>query len=74
MQVGAAIPNLDDGNQYMNDLLVHDIIARPVLKKGPDGSVALPDLPGLGFELDVAAVTRAEQAYVQHFGGPAERA
>lgn len=67
MQVAAAIPNLDDGNQYMNDLLQYDIIAAPSLEKF-NGAVSLPSLPGLGFELDEAAVGMAEEAFKKAFG------
>jgi muconate cycloisomerase len=61
-QVGATLANLDDGNQYMNHLLVEDIVSRPnlALRKGE-----LPVLsgPGLGFELDWDAIGRAEESY-----------
>jgi muconate cycloisomerase len=61
-QVAATMTNLDDGNQYMNHFLIEDIIEKPdlTLQKG-----RLPVLagPGLGFELDWDAVSRAEEAY-----------
>ena len=61
-QVGATLSNLDDGNQYMNHFLSEDIVATPdlALRRGH-----LPVLsgPGLGFELDWDAVSRAEEAY-----------
>jgi len=60
--VGATVANLDDGNQYMNHLLIEDIVSTPnlTLERG-----ALPVLPGpgLGFELDWDAIGRAEEAY-----------
>lgn len=57
---GLAIANLDDGNQYMNDLLIEDVISAPALALR-DG--VLPSLqgPGLGFELDWDAVARARE-------------
>jgi L-alanine-DL-glutamate epimerase-like enolase superfamily enzyme len=61
-QVGATIRNLDDGNQYMNDLLVEDIIERPSLAIKQGRLPALPG-PGLGFELDWDAIGRAEEAF-----------
>jgi L-alanine-DL-glutamate epimerase-like enolase superfamily enzyme len=61
-QVGAVIPNLDDGNQYMNHLLVEDIILKPDLTLS-EGSLPLLGGPGLGFELDMDAVARAERAF-----------
>lgn len=61
-QAAATLPNLDDGNQYMNHFLKEDIIVRPdlALKEG-----ALPVLPGpgLGFELNWDAVARAAEAH-----------
>ena len=61
-QIGAAIANLDDGNQYMNHFLANDIIKEPdlTLRRG-----RLPVLqgPGLGFEMDWEAVGRAEDLF-----------
>lgn len=63
-QAAAGIPNLDDGNQYMNHFLEWDIIRQPdlTLQNG-----ALPVLagPGLGFELDENAVDQAKEAYLR---------
>ena len=56
-QVAATIPNLDDGNQYMNHLLAEDIIERPDLELNKGKLPVLPG-PGLGFELDWDAVGR----------------
>lgn len=61
-QVAATIPNLDDGNQYMNALLAEDIVAAPDLQLRK-GKLSLPALPGLGFELDMDAVQRAAERY-----------
>jgi L-alanine-DL-glutamate epimerase-like enolase superfamily enzyme len=61
-QVGATLTNLDDGNQYMNHLLIEDIVHSPdlSLKRGHLPVIAGP---GLGFELDWDAVSRAEERY-----------
>jgi muconate cycloisomerase len=61
-QAAAVIPNLDDGNQYMNHLLVEDIILKPDLALS-NGSLPVLAGPGLGFELDMDAVARAEAAF-----------
>ena len=61
-QVAAAIPNLDDGNQYMNSLLAEDIVASPDLQLH-NGTLAVPTGPGLGFELDTDAVENAAERY-----------
>ena len=67
-QAAAVTPNLDDGNQYMNDLLAWDIVSRPdlALRRG-----RLPVLggPGLGFELDPDAVGRAADAHRERSSG-----
>jgi len=63
-QAAAVLPNLDDGNQYMNHFLEWDIIDSPdlTLKSGK-----LPVLggPGLGFELNPDAVARARELHKQ---------
>ena len=66
-QVAAVTPNLDDANQYMNNLLAWDIVKSPDLT--PQGGV-LPvlDGPGLGFDLDRDAVARAAQAWRDRSG------
>ncbi len=61
-QVGATLVNLDDGNQYMNHLLIEDIVRHPKLTL-ERGTLPLPPGPGLGFELDWDAIARAERAY-----------
>ena len=63
-QVAAAIPNLDDGNQIMVQLLAEDIVAAPPLAT-MDGRLPVIDGPGLGFELDQDAVTRAAERWRQ---------
>ena len=57
----AITPNLDDGNQYMNDLLAWDIVRSPDLTL-QRGKLPVFGGPGLGFELDRDAVERAAQA------------
>lgn len=68
-QVAATIPNLDDGNQYMNHFLEWDIVESPTLalEKG-----RLPVLagPGLGFQLDWDAVDRAARLFDGHTPSP----
>ena len=67
-QVAATIPNLDDGNQIMVQLLAEDIVAAPSLATR-DGRLPVLEGPGLGFELDRDAVVRAAERYRQR-GGP----
>ena len=61
-QVAAVTPNLDDGNQYMIDLLAWDIVKSPDLTL-QRGALPVLDGPGLGFELDEDAVARAHEAF-----------
>jgi len=61
-QVAATIPNLDDGNQIMWQLLKEDIIESPSLKP-VKGALPISSKPGLGFELDRDAIGRAAEAY-----------
>lgn len=61
-QVGVTLPNLDDGNQYMNHFLTEDIIQRPNLTLQAGRLPVLPG-PGLGFELNWDAVERAHEAH-----------
>merc|ERR1711957_157703 len=62
IQAAAVIPNLDDGNQYMNHLIKSDII-----QGGPlaltNGRLRVPAGPGLGFEIDKMAVEAAAEEY-----------
>jgi muconate cycloisomerase len=62
-QVGLTIPNLDDGNQYMNHLLVEDLIKKPRLELHAGQLPALGG-PGLGFDIDWDAVSRAHERYL----------
>ena len=61
-QVAATIPNLDDGNQYMNHFLEWDIVKSPDLSL-QNGSLPVLKGPGLGFELDWDAISRAGELY-----------
>lgn len=63
-QVAATIPNLDDGNQIMVQLLAEDIVASPPLAT-MDGRLPVIEGPGLGFELDHDAVGRAAERWRQ---------
>ena len=59
---GAVTPNLDDGNQYMNNFLAWDIVSHPDLTL-QGGRLPVLDGPGLGFELDWNAVREAANAW-----------
>ena len=61
-QAAAALPNLDDGNQYMNHFLAWDIIESPDIGLR-NGKMATLRGPGLGFELNLDAVARAHELY-----------
>jgi muconate cycloisomerase len=63
-QVAATIPNLDDGNQIMVQLLAEDIVASPPLAT-MDGRLPVIEGPGLGFALDRDAVARAADRWRQ---------
>ena len=54
------IPNLDDGNQYMNHLLASDIISSPRLEL-TDASLPVLSGPGFGFEINPDAVAKAAE-------------
>ena len=58
----SVIPNLDDGNQYMNHLLASDVISNPELSL-VDGRLPVLSGPGFGFEIDSDEVARAAEAY-----------
>lgn len=62
--VAATLPNLDDGNQYMNHLLEWDIIKSPDIAL-KDGCLPVLGGPGLGIELDPDAVARAAENHVR---------
>ena len=63
--VGRAIPNLDDGNQIMWQLLREDIVESPGLTP-LRGRLALEGRPGLGFTLNADAVARAAELFDRH--------
>lgn len=63
-QVGATLPNLDDGNQYMNHLLEWDIVKYPDLSLR-NGRLPVLGGPGLGIELDADAVARAAEGHIK---------
>ena len=60
--VGRAIPNLDDGNQIMWQLLQDNILAAPDIAP-IRGHLALSDQPGLGLELDYDMISRAAERF-----------
>jgi muconate cycloisomerase len=61
-QVAATLPNLDDGNQYMNHFLKWDIVKSPDLCL-QNGRLPVLKGPGLGFELDWDAISQASELY-----------
>jgi L-alanine-DL-glutamate epimerase-like enolase superfamily enzyme len=61
-QAAAVLPNLDDGNQYMNHFLAWDIIESPDLALRA-GKLPVLRGPGLGFVLDPDAVARAKELH-----------
>jgi len=61
-QVAATLPNLDDGNQYMNHFLEWDIVKSPDLHL-QKGKLPVLKGPGLGFELDWDAVSQASELH-----------
>ena len=56
VHLACAVPNVDWGVSLTNFYLAEDIVKRPLAIAG--GSVALPDGPGLGVEVDEDAVER----------------
>ena len=62
LQAASTIPNIDDGNQIMCQLLEEDIVSKPDLKPHL-GKIKSLGGPGLGFELNLDAVNRAKEAY-----------
>ena len=56
VHLACAVPNVDWGVSLTNLYLAEDIVRRPLAIA--DGAVALPDGPGLGVEVDEAAVAR----------------
>lgn len=63
--VGRAIPNLDDGNQIMWQLLDDNILAGPAIAPAR-GRLSLDGKPGLGLELDRDQVAKAAERFGQH--------
>ncbi len=66
-QAAAVLPNLDDGNQYMNHFLEWDIIQSPDLTLDR-GRLPVLQGPGLGFDIDPDAVARAEALHDHRAG------
>lgn len=60
--IGLAIPNLDDGNQIMWQLVQKDIVKSPSLVPA-NGWLEAFQGPGLGFELDRDLVAEGERRY-----------
>ena len=58
----SVISNLDNGNQYMNHLLVSDVISNPKLSL-VNGRLPVLSGPGFGFEIDLDAVARAAEEH-----------
>ena len=58
-----AIANLDDGNQIMWQLLEDNIVSKPDLRPVA-GRLALPEAPGLGFELDRDRIAEAAERFL----------
>ena len=56
MHLACAVPNVAWGVSLTNLYLAEDLVRRPLAVA--DGSVALPDGPGLGVEVDEAKVAR----------------
>ncbi|WP_171181081.1 mandelate racemase/muconate lactonizing enzyme family protein [Ruegeria sp. HKCCD8929] len=67
IQAVAGVPNLDDGNQIMWQLLEEDIVENPDLTPN-GGKIAVMSGPGLGFSLNEDAVGRAAEAYSKKNG------
>lgn len=61
LQAAACIPNLTLGNQSMHQLLAEPLVTTPLPLTA--GRVAVPERPGLGFELDHDAVARARERH-----------
>ena len=63
LQLLSCVPNLTLGNQVMHHLLTEQLSTTPIAIEG--GRAAIPTGPGLGCELDHAAVERARRRYEQ---------
>ena len=62
MQAVAGVPNLDDGNQIMWQLLEEDIVQTPDLNPKV-GKIPVMSAPGLGFTLNEDAVGHAMESF-----------
>ena len=58
------LPNLDDGNQIMCQLLTRDIVDSPSLQP-TEGRLTLPGGAGFGFALDQRVIDDAEKRYTE---------
>ena len=56
IHLACAVPSVDWGVSLTHFYLAHDLVRQPLPLR--DGHVALPDGPGLGVEIDEAAVER----------------
>ena len=61
-QAASVLPNLDDGNQYMNHFLKWDIIKGSNLDL-TNGRMKIVSGVGLGFDIDMENVARAHEIY-----------
>ena len=61
LQAACTIPNIDDGNQIMFQLLEEDLVLKPDLTPN-GGRIQVFSKPGLGFELDHDVVSRAKES------------
>ena len=61
-QAASVLPNLDDGNQYMNHFLKWDIIKGSNLDL-TNGRMKIISGVGLGFDIDMENVARAHEIY-----------
>lgn len=61
-QAASVLPNLDDGNQYMNHFLKWDIIKGSILDL-TNGKMKIVSGVGLGFDIDMENVARANEIY-----------
>ena len=60
--IRSVLPNLDDGNQYMNHFLKWDIIKGSNLDL-TNGRMKIVSGVGLGFDVDMENVARAHEIY-----------